>query len=279
MIPQKSSETAVIFLHIPKTAGSTLHQIIRRQYPERYIYHLGSHADSQLNFNNLPLHRRAQIKVLMGHFEMGIDKHLPQPSTYFTMLRHPVARAISYYAHVRRDADHYCHSLLTTSQMPVHEFILSGADVMMDNGQTRMLAGVLYTIPFGKLNTDVLEVAKQNLKTCVAFAGLTEKFDHALLLMRHYFGWRNLYYTQRNVSARREKISQTPETVGQIMNVNRFDMELYEFSASWLSTQIAQLEPAFSQKLIRFRRLNQLLGPIAHYGDEIRLRLLGPSER
>ena len=272
-------ETTVIFLHIPKTAGSTLHQIIRRQYPASAIYHIGSHPDSETTFRALPSARRGRIRLLMGHFEMGIDACLPRSSTYFTMLRRPVARSVSYFAHVRRDPDHYCHHLVHHQQMTLDAFIQSGADVMMDNGQTRMIAGVLYTIPFGKLDATVLEIAKHNLQARFTFAGLTEKFDHALLLMRHFFGWRNLYYTRRNVSARAEKETLSAETLALIHNANRLDAALYEFAAGRLAQQVAQLEPAFSQQLARFYRLNHWLGPLAHYSDELRLRLQGPSER
>ncbi len=276
---QPGKETAVIFLHIPKTAGSTLHQIIRRQYPASAIYHIGSHADSEPTFRALPLARRSRIRLLMGHFEMGIDAYLPRPSTYFTMLRHPVARAVSYFAHVRRDPDHYCHHLVHHEQMTLSTFIQSGADVMMDNGQTRMLAGVLYAIPFGQLDATVLEQARQNLRARFAFAGLTEKFDQALLLMRHFFGWRNLYYTRRNVTAHTQKDPLSAETLALIHQVNQLDAALYAFAADRLAQQVARLEPAFSQQLARFHRLNPWLGPLAHYGDELRLRLQGPSER
>jgi hypothetical protein len=279
ILHQARQNTAVIFLHIPKTAGSTLHHIIRRQHPARAIYHMSSRPNSQQKFQNLSVAQRAKIKILMGHFEMGIDDYLPQPTTYFTMLRHPVRRATSYFAHVRRDPDHYCHHLVTTQQMSLDAFIRSGADVMMDNGQTRMLAGVLYTIPFGNLGPEILETAKRNIQNHFAFVGLTEQFDKALLLMNHFFGWRNLYYTRRNVSAHEEKEQLSSATTNLLHSVNQLDMALYEFAAHWLAQQVTQLEPAFSQQFARFQRLNPLLGLIAHYGDELRLRWHGSSER
>ncbi len=279
MFNRASNQPAVIFLHIPKTAGSTLHHIIRRQYRPRHIYHMGSQADAPDKFKKQSDAQRAQIRVLMGHFEMGIDAFLPQPSTYFTVLRDPMARAVSYFSHVRRDADHYCHELVTTNQMDLETFIASGEDVMMDNGQTRMLAGVLYNIPFGQCGEDVLAAAKRNLRDRFAFVGLTERFDESLLLMRHHFGWRNLYYTRRNVSPPSHK-KQLPETtVTAVRQTNQLDTTLYAYAETLLDEQIAGLEPAFSQNLADFRRKNAFWGRLAHYGDEIRLRLLGPSER
>ena len=280
MIEAKNGpESAVIFLHIPKTAGSTLHQIIRRQYPARHIYHIGSQADSLARFQGLPVAKRAQIEVLMGHFEMGIDRYLPQPTTYFTMLRQPVARAISYFAHIRRDKNHYCHELVTTGKMSLAAFVDSGADVMMDNGQTRLLAGVRNSVPYGECGPNELQAAKRNLEDRFAFAGLTEKFDRALLLMSHFFGWRNLYYQRRNVSAQQEKRRPNRETLAQIRAANSLDMDLYQWAESRLTQQLAHLGPSFGQQLARFRQLNRFFGPLAHYGDELRLRLLGPTEQ
>lgn len=271
--------STVIFLHIPKTAGSTLHQIIRRQYQAQHIYHMGSHPDSLDQFKNLPLSRRANIRVLMGHFEMGIDEYLPQPSTYFTMLRDPIARAISYFSHVRRDGDHYCHDLVTTHHMNLETFINSQADVMMDNGQTRMVAGRLYDIPFGQCDREVLETAKRNLQEHFAFVGLTERFDEALLLMKYAFRWRNLYYTRRNISPKKDKKPLSDTTLAALEQVNQWDMALYVFAEKLLDQKIAALEPAFRRNLHTFQRWNGVWGMPAHYGDELRLRLLGPSER
>ncbi|MCZ7673022.1 MAG: sulfotransferase family 2 domain-containing protein [Chloroflexi bacterium] len=279
-MPASTSEpSTVIFLHIPKTAGSTLHQIIRRQYRAQHIYHMGSRSDSFDQFKNLPLSRRADIRVLMGHFEMGIDEYLPQPSTYFTMLRDPIARAISYFSHVRRDSDHYCHNLVTTQHMNLETFINSQADVMIDNGQTRMLAGQLYDIPFGQCDKAVLEIAQRNLQEQFAFAGLTERFDEALLLMRYAFGWRNLYYTRRNIGPEQDKKPLPDATLSALEQVNQWDAALYAFAEKLFVEKMATLEPAFSRNLHTFQRWNSVWGVLTHYGDELRLRLLGPSER
>jgi hypothetical protein len=210
---------------------------------------------------------------------MGIGDYLPQSSTYFTMLRDPIARAISYFSHVRRDANHYCHDLVETYHMNLETFINSQADVMMDNGQTRMLAGRLYDISFGQCDREVLETAKRNLQERFAFVGLTERFDEALLLMQYAFSWRNLYYTRRNISPEQDKKPLPDTTLAALEQVNQWDMVLYRFAENLMVEQIAELEPLFSRKLDAFQRWNRVLGLPAHYGDELRLRLLGPSER
>ncbi|MCB8944624.1 MAG: sulfotransferase family 2 domain-containing protein [Ardenticatenaceae bacterium] len=262
----------LIFLHIPKTAGTTLQRILKRQYWPRHLYHVGSAADSIANFQQLPAAQRAPIRLLMGHFEMGIDASLPTPSTYFTILREPVARIISYYAHVRRDPDHYCHQLVNEQQMDLETFIRSGADVMVDNGQTRMIAGLLYDIPFGQCGPDVLALAKQNVAQRFACVGLTEQFDESLLLMQALFGWRMVYYASRNATPRKRN-GITAVAHQAITQCNQLDLALYAFAQEQLAAQIAAQGAAFPQKLHRFQQRNRQLSPFVHLLDELLIRL------
>jgi hypothetical protein len=257
-------DQALIFIHIPKTAGSTLHRIIHRHYRTGELYHTDRQPQGWHAFMQWPEQERANIKLLMGHIEMGVAAFLPRPAHYFTMLRDPIQRAISYYGHVRRIADHYCHHLLHEQQMSLADFARSGADVMMDNGQTRMLAGVLYDIPYGQLTNDVLVEAQKNLDACL-LVGLTEQFDRSLLLMRCLFGWQKLFYARRNVSQNR--VQPDGDTLAAVAQVNRFDQALYAHGAKRLAQQWAA--QGNDTSLRRFQWLNRLLQPLLYYGGEL----------
>lgn len=266
---------AVIFLHIPKTAGSTLHHILQRQYRPSQIYHIGSQSDSISRFQQQPETARANVRLLMGHFEMGMDAYLPQTAVYFTMLRHPVARAISYFAHINRDTNHYCHKLVHDNKMDLHRFIQSKADVMMDNGQTRMLAAQLYTVPFGESDENMLAIAKENIRQRVAVVGLTERFDESLLLMQQQFNWKRLYYAQRNKRPIATTNPLSEQSIDAILNINQLDLQLYAYADALLTEKITAQGELFTKKLIHFQKMNQLFSPIVHYVDELHIRLFG----
>lgn len=89
-----NKEHSLIFLHIAKASGSTLHRIIERQYPAEVIYSIDglNVAESTNKFKNLSREQRQKIKVLKGHMSFGLHEYLPRPSTYITMLREPVER-------------------------------------------------------------------------------------------------------------------------------------------------------------------------------------------
>jgi hypothetical protein len=64
------SEQAVVFLHIPKTAGTTLHRIIERQYKPGQLYSVGLvEGESLEELAKLDEVRRAEIRMLRGHKE------------------------------------------------------------------------------------------------------------------------------------------------------------------------------------------------------------------
>ena len=87
-------EQTLIFLHIPKTAGSTLNQIIDRQYHPREIVSISNAIENaeQINqFQNLSKSQKKKIQVIKGHTYLGWHELLPQPCAYFTLLRNPVS--------------------------------------------------------------------------------------------------------------------------------------------------------------------------------------------
>jgi hypothetical protein len=60
---------ALIFLHIPKTAGTTLNRIIEWQYSPLSIFTIDAHQirATAERFKSLPERRRRRFRVVRGH--------------------------------------------------------------------------------------------------------------------------------------------------------------------------------------------------------------------
>jgi len=116
---------ALIFLHIPKTAGTTLNRIIEWQYNPVSIFTVDPHRirATVARFKTFSDRRRRRFLVVRGHLLYGIHEFLPQGGTYITMLREPVARLLSTYSFILRRPLHPLHRKLKTGRLSVENFI------------------------------------------------------------------------------------------------------------------------------------------------------------
>jgi hypothetical protein len=183
----------------------------------------------------------------------GIHRFVPGPSTYITVLRNPVALAISQYRYVLRTPGHRLHDLVTSQAMSLEEYIRSGVSLEVDNSQTRVISGDV-SAPFGGCSEAMLETAKRNIDERFSVVGLTERFDESLVLMGRTFGWKRLSYVPVKVAPRaRDPVS---DEVRRLLETqNRFDMALHRFAADRFEEAIEGI-PGFEDDVRRFQRRN-----------------------
>ncbi len=254
----------ILFLHIPKTAGSTVDVVMYREYGEDGIF--WCHPDPNMvgqtpaDFNKLPEHRRQRYRVVKGHFPFGLHREIKTPSTYITILRDPVERIISHYAYVKERTDHYLHQRVQAEHLSLRDYVQHELSVELDNGQTRMLVGDRGWEPkFGQCPDEFLDIAKQNLHAHFAAVGTTERFDELLLLLKELLGWSLPLYERRKVSQNRltrDRIS--ADTLTAIQAVNQLDQQLYNYASQRLDELIQEHIRFFPVKRTAFKVLNRL---------------------
>ena len=273
----------VIFLHIHKTAGTTLNRIIERQYPMQQIWTLDEQhtLDDLLGLSQA---QRAQIRMLRGHMIFGLHEHMPGPSNYFTLLRDPIERVISFYYFIRRNPNHYHFAPITSGDLGLREVLDLRLNNMMDNGQTRMLAGAeQYKYPVGACAQDLLEAAKRNLRESFSVVGLMERFDETLLLLKQAYSWRNVRYVRQNVTGGRPLPAELPQaTLDLVTEYNQLDLELYQYAVALFEEQVRKQGSRFARQVRLFRATNSSLARLEYldpksYGrrlrDSVRQRL------
>ena len=248
-----TDDRTVIFLHIGKTAGSTLRQVLKRQFPSSHLTvraRQRPRTDTIADFARLPEADRLRPRLIMGHTVYGLHEGVPRPCTYVTMLRHPVKLAFSQYRYVQRIPSHHHHEAV--KDLTLEEYVASRISFEMDNSQTRAIAGDLGT-PVGECTDEMLELAKRNLDEHFSWFGLTERFDESLILLRRTFAWKDVRYVSRNVSRSRADLTQAQREL--LEQANRLDMELYAYAQQVMDERIAA-EPGFAEELERFKRAN-----------------------
>ncbi|GAE30984.1 sulfotransferase family 2 domain-containing protein [Alkalihalobacillus hemicellulosilyticus] len=198
-------DKTVIFIHIPKTGGTSLAEMIKKHYNPAEVQEVKFASINTIKKIN------ENIKLVTGHHVFGHYQDTG-PCVYVTMLRDPVERLISQYYY-----DKYVLKIDGIARYSLEEYAQLDYNV---NLQTKYIAG-------GTVN---VKQAISNLKT-FAFFGITEMFSESLVLMEKTFGWKNSPYSKINVNEKKPKIETIPkETIEKIEKANFFDIQLYKWA-------------------------------------------------
>ena len=259
----------VIFLHIFKTAGTTLnYQILNNVYRRNerlYLHGILSLEDCRRDVLLLSAEQRAGIKLVSGHFPFGMHEAFSQKCRYFTLLRDPLRRIHSHF-HFLRDTElghvylqNHGRAAEEVRGIGLEEFIREGSFPTVDNGQTRMLAGVGDEVPYGQMHQGHVDTAIANMERDMAVVGVTERFDETLLQLQSTFGWKRVLYRRINENAAKPDVSDlTTREVDALRSVNALDMQLYRYAQDRLAKDIAR-DGRFAQRLRRFQFMNRRL--------------------
>jgi hypothetical protein len=242
--------TTLIFLHIPKTAGTTLNRIIEWQYNPFEIFTMDPYRirATPERLKRLPEGRRRRLRMVRGHMFYGIHECLPQAATYFTMLRDPVRRALSAYYFILRRPLNPFHRKVKKEGLGIEDCVRLFPQ--RNNLQCRLIAGVKDT---SIADERLLDKAKDNLTRSFSVVGIAERFEESLMLIATTFDWEIPFYKNCKVSKARPQISAS--TVEMIRDHNRFDVELYEFSKRLLEESLQKKEAVIREGLASLRAL------------------------
>jgi len=220
---------ALIFLHVPKSAGTTLNRLIEWEYPLFDMYSVDPYFFrwSRTRLFKLSQERLQRFRVFKGHMPFGLHARLSRPATYITVLRDPVDRVISAFYFMSNYKLHPNYWKFRREGWQLEDFVRRSP---RENVQSKMMAGANYDEP---CTAEILEKAKQNLAKYFSVVGLTERFEESLALMKLRFGWKLDTYSSFNVTRSRPKKRELSEaTVNLIAETNRFDVDLYKFGAT-----------------------------------------------
>jgi len=256
----------LVFVHIPKTAGTTLNAMLSQHCSRDQIFEIMMRGMSLrlprrifipkflVSFSKLRDLRAAlksprRVAVLHGHLDLSIGRLLPADAEYITLLRNPVQRAISHYHHYRRQLGDPARELAMRSTLT--EWVSECGLVEMDNGQTRRLAGEM-SLPIGRVTGETLAKAKRNLADKFSVVGVTERFEEFQILVHRRLGWPyRRYPTQNAGKAAPAWTLPGDDAVGTIEACNRFDLELYRFAVELLGRAIRRFDVKTELSLLR----------------------------
>lgn len=237
-----------VFLHIPKTAGVAVREILSSKFCKNEIVHVEDpirfSADSQLH---------EDTKLIHGHFDISFSKKLPDvESRIFTFLRDPLERSISEYYFVKKGS--YDLSILPQEQVQVlnkiqdltlEEYLLSqeaGIRGRVQNNQLFYLSGDVF-------NADPsleqrYETACRNLDN-FKYVGIVEEMEKSLQLLSFKTNSLPANSVIRN-STERSSYNIAQEVIDEFKKRNVYEYMTYEYAKQKM---LSSYEDAFREML------------------------------
>lgn len=242
---------ALYFLHIPKTAGSSMRSLLDMRFAPEDV------APVDTDTQNLPAYlleepqRLNGYRFLRGHMGYSPVQYFSEKPDIVVFLRDPVERTLSHYGHILRQSDHWIHSLLPKPDLSLEEFLaFPQARALVTNFQARHLAqdfDFLHPItdPCGQLlkpnlglllscfrfpgtDRELLRKAKKRLNEC-AFVGITERFAESTQLLCVRLGWEH-FPGEPSLNRAPSRLTQaeiSPATLADIQSLTAVDNALY----------------------------------------------------
>jgi hypothetical protein len=252
----------VYFLHIPKTSGTSLHQSFQRVYgpeaPSRTLI-----WDDLVNGTDEWSER---TRMVTGHFGGFLPLWLKRWPRIVTILRDPLARALSHINHVQRDPTHPLHHLaagLTVDEYCEQPELRS----TIDNVQSRYLASLDFALalvprmpaspprePYGSVsvsfenalhsldkNTGLLDGAVRALNAIDA-VGICEAHGASLRVFARALGWDVVFveFGLNRASGQTTLEDLSAAEIDSLTSLNLIDAQVYAQARERLSSQCSQ---------------------------------------
>ena len=254
----------ILFLHVPRTGGTTFRDIVKHQYKPYEILEIKHFENAVDVITNISEGKVKLLKIVIGHFTFGIHEYFPQVCKYITFIRNPIDRVISTYNYTINHPSHPDHSKV--KDISIDDYLNSKINRLIDNGQVRILSGIIHTNEepvFGDCDLDMLKKAKENVENHFLFVGLSEKYDQSLILIKDLLKWEQPFYSIANVS-KNKNIYHNKQLSLKIADLNKIDINFYDDLRDSFNEKINEL-PNFNQKLKFFKKRNKLIGKLMIY--------------
>ncbi|MGB0177898.1 MAG: sulfotransferase family 2 domain-containing protein, partial [Owenweeksia sp.] len=180
-------QMATVFIHIPKTAGTTLTELLLKNYRSSEIEHIPEGGKK----NAGELQKQSQEKAcIFGHFRYHEELRTPD-NFLFTFLRKPEDRFISNFFHLQREGSYTAKSLPEAMEEFLQEENLKKNGNW--NTHTYFLAGTPGRKFFKNDEEHHVKLALQRLES-LDFVGITENFEQSVYMLGQSLGWKKWYY-------------------------------------------------------------------------------------
>lgn len=247
-----------VFVHVPKTSGSTIRSIISRQYgaaatlyfePDSIVW---EHRANPMGYLAEQFSTR-DVALITGHHRFGVHEFVRQKCRYFTMVRDPIDRTISDFFYAYTFPDHRNRDEIRAGTYTFEHFVADPV-ARPAMAHTYLLAGT-----YAHLDGPTA-LAVQHIRSSFAAVGTTERFDQSILRIARRFGWKPPIYLRKNVTALDPKLKQLRSQVSEMAHTTladafASDYAIYDAANAELTRWLTREGEAFLTVFDAFKRL------------------------
>ena len=229
----------IVFLHIPKTAGSSINNYFRRRFGPGRSGRVAQVDDRNLNKDvwqeQLAAARRARF--VFGHFGGAVLPEIAQDAFVFTFLRDPRERVLSAYSFFSSHQD----ANFRREGLSLEDFLKSEDPYLrnfLDNTQSRQLAGY-FDMAAQEVHPDSVVDRAMTVLESMGLVGFVDRFDEDFERLLRVHGLDIPRRTPKENSSREQAeksgfadkpLVLSDEAEILIGNLNRRDQELYDLA-------------------------------------------------
>jgi hypothetical protein len=212
----------ILFLHIPKTAGTSLREIVRRNYPGDRCVFVYSLEPAYLQTLQRDVER---AEAIFGHFSFGFHDLFGVEARYVTVLRNPIDRVVSFFRHEAQHDDNEYYRQIADG-MTLIDLLRSEQCHQVNNHMVRIITGHM---DFSTTHdVRLLRQAEANLESHFDAVGITEQMGKTVELIGDRLGWARRSKVERlNVDLDSPSFVLDEATRAEIVRFNTLDLELY----------------------------------------------------